>query len=417
MSTPTNKLTDTEVKAAKPGLKPYKLTDGEGMFMLVQTTGAKLWRLKYRHGGKEKLVSLGAYPETSLKQAREKRKAERERLAAGIDPAAKRKAEKASAATSSEGTFEAVAREWHRTVHIAKVSEGHAARTLVRLEQDAFPYIGSTPIGAVTAPVLLAVLRRVEGRGTIETAHRIKQACGQVFRYGIATGRCERDPSADLKDALQPVLVKHHAAITDPKAVGGLLRAIHDYQGMPATRAALKLAALVFLRPGELRHAEWVELDLEAAMWTIPAAKMKRTKQQKASGAPHLVPLCRQAVSILRDLQPLTGRGRYVFPSPRTSTRPMSENGVLSALRRMGFQKDEMSGHGFRAMARTAMAERLNIPEAVIEAQLAHAVKDSLGRAYNRTEFVEQRRAMMQAWGDYLDTLRVGAEVIPFKAA
>lgn len=417
MSTPTNKLTDTEVKAAKPGPKPYKLADGEGMFLLVQPSGSKLWRLKYRHGGKEKLVSLGAYPETSLKQARDKRKAERERLAAGIDPSEKRKAEKASAASTAEGTFEAVAREWHSTVHTAKVSEGHAARTLIRLEQDAFPYIGGTAIGAVTAPTLLEMLRKVEGRGAIETAHRIKQACGLVFRYGIATGRCERDPSADLKEALKPVLVRNHAAITDPKAVGGLLRAIDDYQGMPTTRAALKLAPLVFLRPGELRHAEWGEFDLDAGLWTLPSTKMKRTKQQKASGAPHLVPLSTQAVATLRDLHALTGRGRYVFPSPRSGDRPMSENAVLSALRRMGYAKDEMSGHGFRATARTLMAERLSIPEAVIEAQLAHAVKDSLGRAYNRTEFVDQRRAMMQTWADYLDTLKQGAQVIPLRTA
>lgn len=245
----------------------------------------------------------------------------------------------------------------------------------------------------------------------------MRQACGQVFRYGIATGRCERDPSADLRDALQPVIVKHHAAITDPKQVGGLLRAFDDYQGHPTTRAALMLAPLVFLRPGELRQAEWAEFDLDAALWTIPPARMKRTKQQKISSAPHLVPLSRQALAVLRDLEPITGHGRYVFPSPRTGGRPMSENGVLSALRRMGFAKDEMTGHGFRAMARTLMAERLGVPESVVEAQLAHAVRDSLGRAYNRTEFVEQRRTMMQTWADYLDTLRKGAEVIPFKAA
>lgn len=417
MSTPTNKLTDTVIKGSKPGPKDYKLSDGEGMYLLIQPNGAKHWRLKYRFGGKEKLLSLGTYPETSLKQAREKRKVERERLSTGIDPSSKRKAEKASITTSSEGTFEAVAREWHNTIHIPKVSEGHAARTLTRLEQDAFPYIGNTPIVEVTAPVLLAVLRRVESRGVGDTVHRIKQACGQVFRFGIATGRCERDPSADLKDALKPVIVKHHAAIIDPAAVGGLLRAIHDYEGHPVTRAALKLAPLVFLRPGELRQAEWAEIDLEAGMWSIPAARMKRTKQQKLSGAPHLVPLSTQAIAVLKELQPLTGRSRYVLPSPRSAGRPLSENGVLSALRRMGFEKDEMSGHGFRAMARTVMAERLGINDNIIEAQLAHAVKDSLGRAYNRTEFIEQRRAMMQTWADYLDSLRTGAKVIPLKTA
>ncbi len=420
MSKVTNKLTDKAVKSAKPGPKPVKMFDGEGLYLLVQPgaeADSKRWRLKYRFGGKEKLLALGTYPEVKLKQARERREAAREQIAQGIDPSAARKAAKDSRASQCEGTFEAVAREWHQTVHAEKTTEAHAARTLIRLEQDAFPYIGALPIEAITAPALLQLLRRVEDRGAIETAHRVKQACGQVFRYGIATGRCERDPSADLKDALKPVIVKHHAAITDPKAVGGLLRAIHDYQGQPVTRAALKLAPLVFLRPGELRHAQWDEIDLDAALWTIPASRMKRTKQQKISGSPHLVPLAAQAVAVLKDLKPLTGHGVFVFPSPRTPTRPMSENGVLSALRRMGIEKDEASGHGFRAMARTLLAERLGVDDNIIEAQLAHAVKDSLGRAYNRTEFVAQRRTMMQTWADYLDKLRQGAEVIPFKTA
>lgn len=410
-------LSDVLIKNAKPGPKAQRLFDGGGLYLEVAPSGGKWWRLKYRHDGKEKRLSLGTYPDTSLKDARERRDLARRDLAAGIDPGVKRKAEKETRAVLAANTFEAVAREWHQAVHVAKVSEGHAARNLLRLEQDAFPWLGSIPIADITAPKLLESLRRVEARGAIETAHRVRQVCGQVFRYGIATGRCERDPAADLRDALQPVIVTHHAAIIDPKQVGALLRAFDDYQGLPTTRAALKLAPLVFLRPGELRQAEWAEFDLDAAMWTIPAARMKRTKQQKLSGAPHLVPLSSQAVAILRDLEPLTGRGRFVFPSPRGATRPMSENGVLSALRRMGFSKEEMSGHGFRAMARTLMTERLGIPEAVIEAQLAHAVKDSLGRAYNRTEFVEQRRSMMQTWADYLDSLRQGGQVIPFKTA
>lgn len=410
-------LSDVLIKNAKPGPKAQRLFDGGGLYLEVAPSGGKWWRLKYRHDGKEKRLSLGTYPDTSLKDARERRDQARRDLAAGIDPGVKRKAEKETRAVLAANTFEAVAREWHQAVHVAKVSEGHAARNLLRLEQDAFPWLGSIPIADITAPKLLEALRRVEARGAIETAHRVRQVCGQVFRYGIATGRCERDPAADLRDALQPVIVTHHAAIIDPKQVGALLRAFDDYQGLPTTRAALKLAPLVFLRPGELRQAEWAEFDLDAAMWTIPAARMKRTKQQKLSGAPHLVPLSSQAVAILHDLEPLTGRGRFVFPSPRGATRPMSENGVLSALRRMGFSKEEMSGHGFRAMARTLMSERLGIPEAVIEAQLAHAVKDSLGRAYNRTEFVEQRRSMMQMWADYLDSLRQGGQVIPFKTA
>jgi len=417
MATPTNKLTDRAVSSAKPEGKPYKMFDGEGLFLLVQPQGGKLWRLKYRFAGKEKLLALGTYPEIKLKDARERRQVARELIAKNTDPGAARKAEKASRTGHAEGTFEAVAREWHQTVHAVKTSEGHAARTLIRLKQDAFPYIGSLPLDTITPPMLLEVLRKIEARGAIETAHRVKQACGQVFRFGVATGRCERDPTGDLKEALTPVIVKHHAALTDPKAVGGLLRAIHDYQGHPVTRAALKLAPLVFLRPGELRHAEWAEIDLDGGMWTIPASRMKRSKQQKLSGAPHLVPLSAQSVAILRDLKPLTGSGQYVFPSPRTATRPMSENGVLSALRRMGFEKDEVSGHGFRATARTIMVERMDIDAAIVEAQLAHAVKDSLGRAYNRTEFVEQRRQMMQTWADYLDKLRLGAEVLPFKAA
>lgn len=410
-------LTDVLIKTAKPGPKPVRLFDGGGLYLEVAPSGGKWWRLKYRHDGKEKRLSLGTYPDTSLKDARERRDLARRDLAAGIDPGAKRKAEKATRTALAANTFEAVAREWHQAVHCAAVTEGHAARTLLRLEQDAFPWIGATPIAEVTAPKLLEALRKVEARGAIETAHRVRQACGQVFRYGIATGRCERDPAADLRDALQPVIVKHHAAITEPRKVGELLRAFDDYQGLPTTRAALKLAPLVFLRPGELRQAEWAEFDLDAAVWTVPAARMKRTKQQKASGAPHLVPLSRQAVAVLRELEPLTGRGRYVFPSPRGGSRPMSDNAVLSALRRMGFAKDEMSGHGFRAMARTLMAERLGVPESVVEAQLAHAVRDSLGRAYNRTEFVDQRRSMMQQWADYLDTLRQGAQVLPFKTA
>jgi integrase len=410
-------LTDVLIKNAKPGPKPVRHFDGGGLYLEVAPSGGKWWRLKYRHDGKEKRLSLGTYPDTSLKDARDRRDQARRDLAAGIDPGAKRKAEKATRTELAANTFEAVAREWHQAVHCAAVTESHAARTLLRLEQDAFPWIGATPIAEVTAPKLLEALRKVEARGAIETAHRVRQACGQVFRYGIATGRCERDPAADLRDALQPVIVKHHAAITDPRKVGELLRAFDDYQGLPTTRAALKLAPLVFLRPGELRQAEWSEFDLDAAVWTVPAARMKRTKQQKVSGAPHLVPLSRQAVAVLRELEPLTGRGRYVFPSPRGGSRPMSDNAVLSALRRMGFAKDEMSGHGFRAMARTLMAERLGVPESVVEAQLAHAVRDSLGRAYNRTEFVEQRRSMMQQWADYLDTLRQGAQVLPFKTA
>jgi integrase len=410
-------LTEARVRTAKAIEKTVRLYDERGLYLEVTPSGGRWWRLKYRFAGKEKLLSLGTYPDTGLKAARDKRDRARELVSSGVDPSEARRAQKASHATVITNSFEAVAREWHSTVHRAKVSEGHASRTLVRLTQDVFPWLGAMPVHEIKAPQLLQTMRRIESRGAIETAHRALQACGQVFRYAIATGRAERDPTPDLRGALKPVLVQHMAAITDPERVGALLRAIEDYKGMPITRAALQLAPLVFVRPGELRKAEWSEFDMGASQWRIPAALMKRTMQEKLSGAAHVVPLSRQAVAVLRDLQPLTGHGRYVFPSPRTGERPMSDNGVLSALRRMGFPKDEMTGHGFRAMARTLLAERLNVDEAVIEAQLAHAVKDSLGRAYNRTEFLEQRRKMIQTWADYLDKLRTGADVIPIGQA
>jgi len=408
-------LTDLQIRSTKPGEKPVRLYDERGLYLEIATNGGRWWRFKYRYEGKEKLLSMGTYPDTPLKAARERRDRARALLEEGVDPSEARRAEKASRSEVVVNGFEAVAREWHATIHLGQVSAGHAARTLIRLEQDVFPWLGGLPVGEIKTPQLLQTVRRIEARGAIETAHRALQACGQVFRYAIATGRAGRDPTPDLGGALKPVLVQHMAAITDPQRVGDLLRAIESYKGMPVTRAALQLAPLVFVRPGELRKAEWIEFDLDAAQWRIPAARMKRTRQEKLSGAAHAVPLSRQALAILRELQPLTGHGRYLFPSPRTGERPMSDNGVLSALRRMGFPSDEMTGHGFRAMARTLLAERLNVDEAVIEAQLAHAVKDSLGRAYNRTEFLEQRRKMLQTWADYLDKLRSGAEIIPIK--
>ena len=317
------------------------------------------------------------------------------------------------------GTFEAVAREWLSTVHEVKVSAGHAERTRIRLEQDAFPWIGRRPIAEVEAPELLQVLRKVEARGAIETAHRIKDACGQVFRFGIAAGYCTRNPAADLREALRPVPTRHHAAIVDPKRAGELLRAMGDYAGHPVTRAALALSALLFLRPGELRQLEWAWVDLDTATVTIPASLMKRKKADKANGTPHLVPLAPQAVAIFRDLAALTGGvgRRYCFPSLLTGERPMSENTVNVALRRMGFDRETATAHGFRAMARTMAAERLGIAPDVIEAQLAHAVGDSLGRAYNRTQFLDQRRELMVKWADYLDRLRDGAHVFSLKVA
>ncbi|MBA3596039.1 MAG: integrase arm-type DNA-binding domain-containing protein [Methylibium sp.] len=418
---------DTTIRSIKPGDARKRLSDGDGLYLLLFVKGgAHGWRLDYGFGGKRKTLSLGTYPDTGLRLARKKADEARKLVSEGTDPSDIRKAAKSVQQAAAEAkvreddgllpldSFEAVAREWIDTVHGSKVSAGHAERTRIRLEQDVFPWLGAVPLAGIKAPDLLACLRRVEARGAIETAHRIKQACGQVFRYGVATGRCERDPSGDLRDALRPIETRHHAAIIEPERAGELLRAMADYRGQPVTRAALQLAALVFQRPGEIRKAEWAEFDLDAGLWSIPSERMKRTRQGKVSGSAHVVPLSTQAVAVLRDLQPLTGHGRFVFPSLRTGERCMSDNAILSALRRMGFPKDEMTGHGFRAMARTMLAERLGVDEAVIEAQLAHAVRDSLGRAYNRTEFVEQRRAMMQTWADYLDKLRDGADVLAF---
>lgn len=423
-------LTDTALRAIKAGDSRKRLSDGEGLYLLLFVKGgAHGWRFDYSHQGRRKTLSLGTYPAVGLALARRKAEEARQLLVEGVDPSAARKAQKAEHQRQAEessraaaglpalGSFEAVARDWQETVLRHKVSPGHALRTLTLLEQHAFPWLGRLPLGSITAAQVLECLRRVEARGTIETVHRLKQACGQVFRYGIATGQCERDPSADLRDALRPVLVDHRPALLDPQRVGELMRALQGYQGQPSTRAALLLAALTFQRPGEVRQAEWAEIDLDAALYTIPPGRMKRTLQGKATGAPHLVPLSRQAVEVLRELQPLTGAGRLVFPGLRSRDRPISDMTMNAALRRLGFGQDEMTAHGFRAMARTLLHERLGVAPEVIEAQLAHAVPDALGRAYNRTEFMEQRRQMMQTWADYLQRLRDGAEVIPFKTA
>lgn len=423
----TDKLSDKAIRAAlkeaEASGKARKLSDGGGLVLDVRPTGSGWWRLRYFVDSREKMLSLGTYPETGLRDARLKRDAERKRLASGQDPSEARKAVKAARAQQREvetlaaaglpgpGTFEQVAREWVEDVHAAKVVPTHAARTLVRFEQDAFPYLGHRPIAEIDAPELLQVLRRVVARGAIETAHRLKDACGQVFRYGIASGLCSRNPAADLREALPPVPTRHLAAIVEPKRAGELLRAMADYNGHPITRTALALSALLFLRPGELRQLEWAWLDVDAAMLTIPSGLMKRRKADKANGTPHLVPLAPQAVELFRDLQALTGGGRYCFPSLQTKDRPMSENTVNVALRRLGYSNEEMTAHGFRAMARTLAAERLAVAPEVIEAQLAHTVPDALGRAYNRTQYREQRRDLMTKWADYLDLLREGEPV------
>jgi len=398
-------LTDAQVKNAKPKLKSYKLSDGAGLYLEVMPTGSKLWRMKFkRANGKESRLAFGAYPEISLAEARDKRTTARKLANEGIDLADHRNAQKAAKATQTANTFEAVAREW-----LAKNKDGwaksHFDKIFGRLENDVFPYQGSRPIATITAPDLLSVIRRIESRGVLETAHRALANCGQVFRYAVATGRAERDPSSDLRGALPSVKSRrtHFAAITEPKEVAGLLLALDGYQGTPAVRAALRLAPLVFVRPGELRTAEWADIDLDAAEWRYTVSKTKTL---------HIVPLSTQALTILRELHPLTGSGRYVFPSPRTKERPMSDNAVLSAMRRMGIRKDEMTGHGFRAMARTILDEVLGFRPDHIEHQLAHAVRDPLGRAYNRTSHLEERRKMMQAWADYLDTLKEGGNVV-----
>jgi integrase len=399
-------LTDTKVRNSKPKSKQYKLFDGSGLFLIVSPSGGKWWRFKYRFGGKEKTLSMGTYPEVSLAKARERRDVARSQVADDIDPGHVRKASKA-AKEQDKNTFEVIAREWHNKF-APTWTPGHAKTLLRRLEKNVFPWLGASRIIEIKAPELLMVLRRIESRGALETAHRIKNMCGQVFRYAVATGRAERDPSADLKGALPPVKSKHLAAITDPIKLGGLLKAIDGYEGAFVTKCAMKLTPLLFVRPGELRHMEWEEIDFEMAEWSIPAEKMKIRQ-------PHLVPLSTQAIEILKELKPLTGSGRYVFPGARTMLRPMSNNCVLAALRRMGVEKNEMSAHGFRATARTILDEVLQVRVDYIEHQLAHAVKDPNGRAYNRTAFLEQRREMMQAWADYLDGLKSGAKVIPIK--
>lgn len=401
-------LTDTAIRKAKPGAKPAKLADGGGLYLLLRPDGARWWRWDYRRPvtGKRNTLSLGTYPETGLAEARARHAEARKALAAGIDPGEQRKAEKAAGLERAGNSFEVVAREW-----LAKQTwvPGYRDKVDAWLVNDVFPYIGGKPVAEVTAPDFLRVARRIEERGAVESAHRILQNCGQVMRYAIATGRADRNPVADLKGALTTAEGRHHAAITDPLALGGLLRAIDGYSGDPVTRAALKLSGLLFVRPGELRHAEWEEIDLDKAEWNIPAGKMKMRM-------PHLVPLCDEAVAILRELHPLTGRGQYVFPGGRSPKRPMSDNAINAALRRMGYGSDVMTAHGFRATARTLLDEVLGYRPDYIEHQLAHAVKDPNGRAYNRTAHLAERRKMMQGWADYLDNLREGGQVIPLRA-
>jgi integrase len=388
-------LTDTAARNARSAEKPRKLADERGLYLLVTATG-KYWRMDYRYIGKRKTLSMGVYPDVSLAQARERRDEARAMLAQGIDPSANRQAIKSARMDRAANSFEVVAREWY-----AKYSPGwaknHGNRILRRLERDVFPWIGSRPIAEITAPELLAVVRRIEARDALETAHRALGNCSQIFRYAVATGRADRDPSADLRGALPPARPTHFAAVTDPERAAELLLILDGYKGSNVVRYALRLAPLVFVRPGELRQAKWTDIDLEAAEWRYQVTK---------TGTDHIVPLSTQALAILRELMELTGASPYVFPSARSFKRPMSDNAILAAMRSAGIPKEEMSGHGFRAMARTILDEVLGIRPDYIEHQLAHAVRDPNGRAYNRTAHLAERRRMMQQWADYLDELK-----------
>ncbi len=401
-------LSDTAIRKAKPTDKTQRLFDGGGLYLEITPAGGKLWRQKYRFGGKEKRLAHGTYPEVSLAEARERRDDARKLLAAGTDPGEHKKAEKLAGEDRAANNFEAVAREWFGKF-APNWAASHAGKIMGRLENDLFPWIGSRPVAEIKAPELLRCLRRIESRGALETAHRVLQNSGQVFRYAIATGRADRDPSTDLRGALAPWKPQHYPAPTDPKAVGELLRAIDGYTGGNVVKAMLRLAPLVFVRPGELRQAEWAEIDLEAAEWNIPAHKMKMRE-------PHMVPLSRQAIEILTDLQPLTGNRAHVFPGGHDPRKPMSEAALNAALRRMGYDKTTMTAHGFRAIARTLLDEELGFRPDYIEHQLAHAVRDPNGRAYNRTAHLAARRQMMQAWADYLDRRRTDSgTVLEFK--
>lgn len=424
-------LTDTAIKATKTGAKAFKLADEKGLFLLIHPNGSHYWRMKYRIDGKEKTLAFGVYPEITLKQARIYRDEARQLIANGIDPAELRKeqkqarikehkaqaeAEKTTALTQSgaplPGSFEEVGQEW-AAKYLADKSEKYRNKVINRLKAEVYPFIGQVPVAEVTAPMVLKVLQRIESRGIIESAHRVKQNIGQILRYAIATGRRELfDVTMALNKAIAPMPKdKNHAAPTEPAQIAPLLRIMAGYKGSPITRAALTIAPLVFVRPGELRHMQWADIDFDACEWRYTASK---------TGQEHIVPLACQVIEALREIQPLTGHSRYVFTSARSDIRPMSENTVNAALKRLGIDtQTELTGHGFRAMARTVLEEIHGFRPEIIELQLAHAVRDPLGRAYNRTKHLETRKKMMQTWADYLDTLRDSKNVIraPFGKA
>lgn len=407
-------LTDLQLRALKAKPVPGKHGDRDGLFLRVDHQARMFWQWRIRTQKGETLVSYGSYPKVGLAEARDRHQVARQQVRDGLNPNELKKAAKVQRTEVVGNTFEAVARDWFATRR-DDWAASYADKVIRRLEVDVFPWLGARPVAGVTPPELLEVLRRIESRGVIETAHRALESCGQIFRYAVAIGRAPSNPARDLKDALRTATAQHFPAITDPVRLGGLLRACDNYQGTHVVRVALHLTPMLLLRPGELRNGRWTEIDLDAGLWTVPAERMKRKKAGKLHGKPHLVPLSTQAVTALRDLHQLTGPNGYVFRGERHHDRPMSDAALNAALRAMGFARDEVTAHGFRATARTLMAEQLGIPEAVIEAQLAHAVKDSLGRAYNRTEFMTDRRIMMQRWADYLDRLRQGAAVVELK--
>lgn len=400
-------LTDKTVKAAKPTEKQYKLSDGKGLYLLVLPAGGKYWHFRTKSGGKDTTISFGTYPEITLAEAREKAQGARKHIAKGFHPVEVRKAEKAAKVDAAATTFEAITRQWYYQER-HRWSDNHAQRLLRRLELDIFPAIGDRPLTSIKTPEMETILKRVAIR-TLETAHRLKIACDMVYRYAIRKELTEYNPVAPLKGVLPTIKNTHMAAPTDPKDVAPLLRSIDGFEGSFIVKCAMQLAPLLFVRPGELRHAEWSEIDLEKAEWSIPAEKMKMKH-------PHLVPLPIQAVEILKSLHPLTSNSKYVFPCHRSPLRCMSENTVNAGLRRLGYEKTEITGHGFRAMARTMLHEILQFQPDAIEAQLAHAVPDRLGSAYNRTKHLPERKKMMQTWADYLDGLKTGAaKVIPMR--
>ncbi len=401
-------LSDIAIRNAKAKEKPYKLSDSGGLFILITASGGKLWRYSYRFDGKQKTLSLGSYPDVGLKEARELHVAARKILATGVDPNENRKNNKAAKKLNTANSFEIVAREWWQSYMKSK-AESHKEKVIRRFELYLFPWLGKKPISEITAPQFLEVIKRIEKQNKLETAHRTLQTAGQVFRYAVQNGMTLRDITADLKGALPATTVINMAAFTEPKDVAELLRALDGFNGTLTVQCAIKLAPLVFVRPGELRMAKWADIDLEAATWQYLVSKTKTN---------HIVPLSRQAVAILQELHPLSGHGEYVFQGGHSPLKPMSESAINAALKRMGYDtKTQITGHGFRAMARTILHERLNIDPAIIEHQLAHKVPDTLGSAYNRTKFIAQRTAMMQAWADYLDELKAGAKVISIGAA